>query len=108
MHTEQGGDEFNGKLTQTGWSLAQNQRSDSLSAKISLEVPTMTTPASAIKDEVRLLIEVQIETFGQPTPLTPSQLHEFHDRSETIRMLCQELNRIGTRSVMERRLEKAS
>ena len=68
----------------------------------------MTTPATAIKDEVRVLIDVQIETFGQPTPLTSSQLREFHDRSETIRMLCQELNRIGTRSVMERRLEKAS
>jgi hypothetical protein len=36
----------------------------------------MTTPASAIKD-----------------------------RSEKIGTLCQELNRIGTRSVMERRLE---
>ena len=68
----------------------------------------MTTPASAIKDEVRLLIDVQIETFRQPTALTSSQLCEFHYRSETIRMLCQELNRIGTRSVMERRLEKAS
>jgi len=68
----------------------------------------MTTPASAIKDEVHLLIEVQIETFGQPTPLTPSQLRDFHDRSEAIRMLCQELNRIGTMSVMERRMERAS
>jgi hypothetical protein len=44
----------------------------------------MTTPASAIKDEVRLLIDVQIETFGQPAPLTSSQLHEFRQRS-----LCQ-------------------
>jgi len=68
----------------------------------------MTTPASAIKDEVRVLIEVQVETFGQPTPLTSSQLHEFHDRSEKISTLCQELNRIGARSVLERRLERAS
>ncbi len=68
----------------------------------------MTTPASAIKDEVRLLIEVQIETFGQPTPLTSSQLCEFHYRSEKISTLCQELNRIGTRNVMERRLARAS
>jgi hypothetical protein len=67
----------------------------------------MTTPASAIKDEVSVLIDVQIETFGQPAPLTPSQLREFHDRSETIRMLCQELNRIASKSVTERRLEKA-
>jgi hypothetical protein len=67
----------------------------------------MTTPASAIKDEVRALIDAQIETFGQPASLTPFQLREFHDRSETIRMLCQELNRIGTSSVMERRFERA-
>ncbi len=68
----------------------------------------MTTPASAIKDEVRLLINVQIETFGQPAPLTLSQLREFHYRCEKITALCRELNRIGTRSVMERRLERAS
>jgi len=37
----------------------------------------MTTPATAIKDEVRVLIDVQIETFGQPARLTPSQLRDF-------------------------------
>ena len=68
----------------------------------------MTTPASAIKDQIRVLTDAQIETFGHPAPLTPSQLCEFHDRSETIRMLCQELNRIGTKSIMERRLARAS
>ena len=68
----------------------------------------MTIPATAIKDEVRVLIDAQIETFGQPAPLTPSQLREFRDRSETIRILCQELNRIGTSCVTERGLEKAS
>ena len=68
----------------------------------------MTTPASAITDEVRLLIDIQIETFRQPTPLTNSQLCEYHYRSEKLKMLCQELNRIGARSVTERRLEKAS
>jgi hypothetical protein len=67
----------------------------------------MTTPATAIKDEVRALIDVQIEIFGQPSPLTPPQLHEFHDRSEIITVLCQELNRIAARSVTERRFEKA-
>jgi hypothetical protein len=65
----------------------------------------MTIPASSIRDEVRVLIDVQVETFGQPASLTSSQLREFHDRSETIRALCQELNRIGARSVIERRLE---
>jgi hypothetical protein len=68
----------------------------------------MTTPASAIKDEVRMLIDGQIETFGQPAPLTSSQLHEFHHRCERIDTLCQELDRIGAGSVIERRLERAS
>ena len=67
----------------------------------------MTIPATAINDEVRVLIDAQIETFGQPAPLTPSQLCEFHERSETIKMLCQELNRIGARSVTDRPFEKA-
>jgi hypothetical protein len=68
----------------------------------------MTTPASGIQDEVRLLIDGQIETFAQPMPLTSSQLSEDHYRSEKLRMLRQELDRIGTRSVLERRLERAS
>jgi hypothetical protein len=67
----------------------------------------MTTPASAIKDEVRVLIEVQIKTLGQPTPLTSSQLHEFHSRTENLKLLCQELNRMGARRVIEQELERA-
>jgi hypothetical protein len=77
-------------------------------ARISLEGLLMTTPVSAIKDEVHLLIDVQIETFRQPTPLTNSQLREYHDRSEKLKMLCQELDQIGARSVLERQLKKAS
>ena len=68
----------------------------------------MTTPATAIKDEVRVLIDFQIETFGPPAPLTFSQLREFHYRFEKISTLCQELNRIGARSVIERRLVRES
>jgi hypothetical protein len=58
----------------------------------------MATPASAIKDEVHVLIGVQIDTFSQPTPLTSSQLRKFHHRSKKLQILCQELDRIGTRS----------
>jgi hypothetical protein len=68
----------------------------------------MTTPATAIKDKVRLLVDVQIKTFGQSAPLTNSQLREYHYRSEKLKMLCQELNRIGARSVIEQGLERAS
>jgi hypothetical protein len=64
----------------------------------------MTTPASAIKDEVRVLIDVQITTFGKPTPLTSSQLHEFHSRTENLKLLCQELNRMGATRVIEQKL----
>jgi hypothetical protein len=68
----------------------------------------MTTPAIAIKDEVRQLIDIQIETLRQPAPITSFQLHEYHYRSEKLRTLCQELDRIGTRRVVERELERAS
>ncbi len=68
----------------------------------------MTTPASAIKDELRVQIEVQIKIFGQPAPLTSSQLREFHDRFEKISALCQELNQIGTKVILEKRFGRAS
>jgi hypothetical protein len=67
----------------------------------------MTTPASAIEDEVRMLMDFQIETLRQPVPITPSQLNEFHSRSKKLRMLCRELDRISSRSVVWR-LERAS
>jgi hypothetical protein len=68
----------------------------------------MTTPASTIKDEVHVLIDVQIETFGKPAPLTSSQLRKFHRRSEKLKMLCRELDRIGTRNVIEQEWERAA
>jgi hypothetical protein len=37
----------------------------------------MTIPASAIKDEVRMLTDVQIETFGQPAPLNQTRQKYF-------------------------------
>jgi len=42
----------------------------------------MTDPAPAIRDEIRHLIEAQIQTFGQPASLTPSELTECHYRAE--------------------------
>ena len=68
----------------------------------------MTTPATAIKDELRTLIDVQIETFGQPASLTPLQLREFHCRAEKISTLCEKLNRIGAMNFIERRFERSS
>jgi hypothetical protein len=68
----------------------------------------MTIPAAAVKREVQTLIDIQIETFTQPASITSSQLPEYHDRSEKLRTLCQELDRIGSRSVMEGGREMAS
>ena len=67
----------------------------------------MTIPANAIKQEVRQLIDAQIETFSQPSCLTSPQLREYHERFEKIRMLCQELDEIAWSS-RERHLEMAS
>jgi hypothetical protein len=66
----------------------------------------MPTPA-AIKDEVRLLVDYQIETLNQPTPLTSSQLDGYRSRSRRVRELYRELDRIGSRRVVEQ-LEMAS
>ena len=68
----------------------------------------MTTPANDIKDEVRVLVDGQIELFRQPRPLTSPQLSEFHYRSVRIRVLCQELDQMGTWSVKERRSQSAA
>ncbi len=80
----------------------------SLSPRMELETPMMTTPSSTIKNEVHVLMDVQIETLGQRAPLTPSQLQEFHCRFEKISTLYQELDRIGARSVIERQLRRVA
>lgn len=61
----------------------------------------VTTPANAIKDEIRELIEAQIETFGQPASLTPAELSECRCRAERIKLLGQELDRVATRAIVE-------
>jgi len=68
----------------------------------------MTTPASAIRDEVWELIDEQIHAFGQPSHLTPSELSACHCRAERIKQLGQELDRIGRASVLEKRFAKAA
>ena len=68
----------------------------------------MTTPASAIRNEIQELIHHQIERFGQPTPLTSSQLIECSYRAERIRQLGQELDRIDRAAILEKRFGKAA
>ncbi|HVO60333.1 MAG TPA: hypothetical protein VMT53_05325 [Terriglobales bacterium] len=66
----------------------------------------MTTPAVAIKDQIRELIHHQIEIFGQPSPLTSSELSECHHLAERIKLLAQELDGIGTTIILEERFRR--
>jgi hypothetical protein len=52
----------------------------------------VTTPATAIKNEIRELIHLHIEMFGQPQSLTSSELIECSCRAERIKQLGQELD----------------
>jgi hypothetical protein len=67
----------------------------------------MTTPANAIREEVRELIEDQIEAFGRPSRLT-SKLSDCHCRAERIKQLGQELDRIGSTAILEKRFGSAA
>ena len=55
----------------------------------------ITDPASAIKREVLQLIDLQIVTLKQTSPLDSSQLNDYQARSQRIRELYEELDRIG-------------
>jgi hypothetical protein len=68
----------------------------------------MTTPATAIKNEIRQLINLHIEVFGRPSPLTPFELEECRRRAERIRLLGQELDRISLHTITDERFRKAS
>lgn len=68
----------------------------------------MTTPASAIRDEVWELIDAQIKTFGQPSRLTPSELSEFSYRAERIKQLGRDLDRIGRTTILDKRFGRAA
>ncbi len=57
----------------------------------------MTDPASTIRREVNQLVELQIQTFRQESPLTSSDLLDYGLRAGKIRTLYQELDRIGRR-----------
>jgi len=54
----------------------------------------MTDPATAIKREVFQLVDLQIEALRQDGRLTGSALLEYHERSEKISQLYQQIDRI--------------
>jgi hypothetical protein len=55
----------------------------------------ITDPASAIKREIPQLIDVQIETLKQRSSFDSFQLKDYQARSQRIRKLYVELDRIG-------------
>jgi hypothetical protein len=55
----------------------------------------ITDTVSAIKREVLQLIDLQIETLKQKSSLDFFQLNDYQARSERIRKLYEELDRIG-------------
>ena len=66
------------------------------------------TPAIAIRNEIRQLTNLHIEVFGRSTALTPFDLEECHRRAERIKMLGQELDRIGLQTIPPENLSRAS
>jgi hypothetical protein len=67
----------------------------------------MTDPAPAIRHEVQELIQLQIDTLKLESSLTPSQLWEYHSRSQRINALYRELDQIG-RERLDSELRTAS
>lgn len=73
-----------------------------------MEVREMTTPAIAIRNEIRELIHAHIERFGQSAPLTSSELEDCHCRAERIKLLGQELDRVDRMTIVDERFGRAS
>lgn len=64
-------------------------------------------PASSTKREVPQLIDLQIETLRRDSSLNSSELLDYRVRSERIRTLYRELDRIG-RTRVELKFPRAS
>ena len=68
----------------------------------------MTTPASILREELRKLVQIQIDTFRRDEHLTPEEIEECRARAEDIRHLSRELDQISNRVVMEQHFGRAS
>lgn len=55
----------------------------------------MTDPAFAIKQQVENLVALQIDALGRRSSLTPTELDEYHSRTEKIAGLYRELDFIA-------------
>ena len=68
----------------------------------------MRSPASAIRSEIRQLINLHIEVFRSAAPLTDAELEECRRRAEQIRQLGKELDRLNLCAISPERLRRAS
>jgi hypothetical protein len=68
----------------------------------------MESSTANIRDEVCRLVSAQVEAFGRRRPLTSSELCEFHIRNEEIKILCQQLDQLTARVIIEQRSKKAA
>ena len=57
-----------------------------------------TDPAPPIKRELDQLIALQIQTLKRDSSLTSPELSDHRRRSEKLRTLCRELDRIASRN----------
>ena len=89
---------------------AEQGRCDSGRPKLDLfeEANVMTSPAAAIKTEIRELIDLQIQVFGQPAPLTPFELDDCRRRAERIKSLGRELDQLGITAIRLEEWRKVS
>jgi hypothetical protein len=76
-------------------------RSDRPQLDLFEEAGVMTTPATAIKTEISQLIDLQIQVFGQPAPLTPFELEDFRRRAERIKSLGRELDQVSIAAIQQ-------
>jgi len=61
----------------------------------------MTFSAIAIKTEIRELIDLQIQVFGQPAPLTSFELEDCRRRAERIKSLGQQLDQLSIAAIQQ-------
>ena len=72
------------------------------------EASVMTSPATAIKTEIRELIDLQIQVFGQAASLTSFELEDYRRRAEKIKSLGRELDQVGLATIQQEGRRRAT
>ena len=83
-------------------------RSDRHRLDLFEEASVMTSPATAIKTEIRELIDLQIQVFGQPAPLTSFELEDYRRRAGRTKSLGRQLDQTGMAAIQQEGRRRAS